>query len=100
MSKRITARKALWIVLLLASFTGIGVAQSVESHYDARFPRGCSEQNVSPTIRQQLKSKLRSEFQRVNPTIEAIGILEIKCAENDYGKLIGAVVLAYGRRSK
>jgi hypothetical protein len=70
----------------------MGVGQSLES----RFPRGCRGENVRPRIRQQLESKLRSEFQKINPTIETIRILEIKCVFEGNQKLRGALVLAYG----
>ena len=96
----ITKRTLRWIILaLLAGVASIGAQQSVESFYDARFPRDCTAQSLSSAIRQQLKDKLRSEFMRVNPAIEAIGVLQIKCALDDNKKVLGALVLGYGWRS-
>lgn len=94
---RIAVRIALWLTLaLLATPATIGAEQSVESFYDARFPRNCSGQDVPTAVRQQLKSRLRSEFRKVNPAIEALGILEVECAFDDNKKLVGTLVLAYG----
>jgi hypothetical protein len=91
--------RRLWIMpALLASLALIGAKQStsVERFYDARFPRDCGAQDVSSAVREQLKSQLRSEFKKVNPAIEAIGVLEIKCALDEKKTVLGAIVLAYG----
>jgi hypothetical protein len=94
---RLMTRILSWTVLAL--FVGIvptQAQQSIEAFYDARFPPACNGQEISPSLRQQLKSKLRSEFKKTNPMIEAIGVLEIKCAFDDKKKVLGAIVLGYG----
>jgi hypothetical protein len=90
-------RIPLWLMLALAATSSpIGARQSIEAHYDALFPRDCSGQEIPAAIRQQLKSRLRTEFRKVNPTIEAIGVLEVECALDSSKKLLGAIVLGYG----
>jgi hypothetical protein len=96
MSARIIAPTLLLIMMLFAGRAPIAAEQSVESFYDARFPKDCGGQEMSSTKRQQVKSNLRAEFKKVNPVIEAVGVLEIKCALDDNRGLIGAVVLGYG----
>jgi hypothetical protein len=90
-------RTPIWVVLaLLAALAPISAQQSVEAFYDARFPVGCSAQTLSSATRQELKNRLRSELKKANPAIEAIGVLEIRCALDDNKRVLGAVVLGYG----
>ena len=83
---RFQLRTPIWIVLaLLAALLPINAQQrqSIEAFYDSRFPADCSAQTLSSASRQELKNKLRSELKKANPAIEAIGVLEIKCAFDD-----------------
>ena len=84
------------VLALLAALAPISAQQSIEAFYDARFPVGCSAQTLSSATRQELKNKLRSELKKANPAIEAIGVLEIRCALDDNKRVLGALVLGYG----
>ncbi len=42
---------------------------------------------------------MRLEFQKINPDIEDIGVVDIRCATGRANKPLGAVVLGYGRVS-
>lgn len=86
------------VLALLAGLVPIKAQQrqSIEAFYDSRFPVGCGAQNLSAASRLELKNKIRSELKKANPAIEAIGVLEIKCALDDNKRVLGAVVLGYG----
>lgn len=91
-------RTPFWSVFaLLAALVPINrqQRQSIEAFYDSRFPVGCSA-TLTSAARQELKTKLRSELKKANPAIEAIGVVEIKCALDDNKRVLGAVVLGYG----
>jgi hypothetical protein len=96
MSVRIRKRLLLSLVLAVIVTCPLVGAKQSESFYDARFPRNCIGEQVPSAIRQQLKSRLRSEFRKINPGIGVIGVLEIACAFDEKEKLLGTVVLAYG----
>ena len=71
-------------------------AQTTEEFYDARFPVACDAKAEPAGLRASLKARIRTELKRANATVESIAVLDIKCARASDGKLLGAVVLAYG----
>ena len=91
-------RCAIWtiVAVLLVAPPVIGSRQG-EALFEARALKDCASKQVRPTIGKQIEEKLRVEFQRVNPKIDNVTIVDIRCARTRDGIPMGAVILGYGR---
>lgn len=80
------------------SFTPVVIVAShlAESDDDKRALKDCASEALPPAIRQALKDTIRLEFQKVNPSIEDVVVLDIRCASDGAEKPLGAIVLGYG----